>query len=214
LVGANQLTLLSDLELLKALCSPQGDEKTYSEFVRRFLPDVKEECIRIGTRRKVDRHTSIQIAHDTFEKARKYKTFKEDEIKIPDSRKAVLVYLYRIATNQFNDYYNKEKKERGSVAHKTYFDDLIPVDGLETDPEKLLRIKEASLAILKKLNPKEKAVVLADLEYKKHHKYLYLPDVVNERLANELGVKKESLRKIRERAIAKLKKAFDEINQE
>jgi DNA-directed RNA polymerase specialized sigma24 family protein len=212
LVGANQLTLLSDLDLLIALCSEQSDDSIYSEFVKRFLPDVKAECLRIGERRKVDKHVSIQIALDTFEKARKYKTFKEDEIKIPDSRKAILVYLFRIAVNQFNDYYNKEKKKQDNFNHKTYFDDLIQLKGAEDSPEDLLRKKELALSVLNKLNKKEKAVILADFEHKKHQKYL--PDDINEQLAGELGIKKDTIRKIRERGLSKIKKAIDEINRQ
>lgn len=210
MVGYGQLTLLTDLDLLIALCTEQNDGELYSEFVRRFLPDVKEECIRIGNRRKVDKHLSLQIAHDTFEKVRKYKTFKTDGIKIPNSRKAILVYLYSIATNQFNDHYNREQKKNDNFNHKTYFDDLILHDGLELKPEVLLQLKERALKVISKLNKKEQAVFLTDLEYKKHQKYL--PDEINEQLAKELGVKKESLRKIRERAITKIKIAFDEIN--
>jgi hypothetical protein len=53
--------------------------------------------------------------------------------------------------------------------------------------------------------------VLRDVEYKRHHKYL--PDDVNESLSKELCIKKDTIRKIRERAIKKIKNAIDEINK-
>jgi DNA-directed RNA polymerase sigma subunit (sigma70/sigma32) len=52
---------------------------------------------------------------------------------------------------------------------------------------------------------------LADLEYKRHYKYL--PDDVIDGLATELNIKRDTVRKIRERAIEKIKDAINEINQ-
>jgi len=63
-----------------------------------------------------------------------------------------------------------------------------------------------------KLNFKEQRVILTDLEYKRHHKYL--PDDVIDTLAKQLNIKKDTVRKIRERAIEKIKKAIYEINKE
>ncbi|WP_162428193.1 RNA polymerase sigma factor [Pontibacter pudoricolor] len=211
LVKSDRISLLSDVDLLVALCCEQSDDEIYSEFVQRFLPEVRKECLQICKKRKLDQHLGEEIAHKTFENARKYKSFKADEVKAPSSRKGILVYLYRIATNLFNDHHNGEKKKNGAEVHKTYFDDLFcpPEQGLP--PEKLLEIREATLQIFNRLNKKEQKVVLTDLEYKKHHKYL--PDDVNEHLAEVLGVKKATIRKIRERAISKIKEAIDEINQ-
>ena len=67
------------------------------------------------------------------------------------------------------------------------------------------------ILILKKLNPKERKVLIKDIEYKRHQKYL--PNDVIISLALELNVKRDTVRKIRERAIEKIKKAIDEINQ-
>jgi DNA-directed RNA polymerase sigma subunit (sigma70/sigma32) len=71
--------------------------------------------------------------------------------------------------------------------------------------------RDFATIVYNKLNKKEKEVVLTDLEYKKGQKYL--PDDVSEILANRLGVKKGSIRKIRQRAINKIKLALDEINK-
>ncbi|KAA9338987.1 RNA polymerase sigma factor [Adhaeribacter soli] len=206
-----QLKLLSDIDLFITLCSAQSDNAIYEEFVKRFLPELKKECLQICKKRKLDEHLGLQIAHDTFEKARKYKSFRSDEIKTPDSRKGILIYLFRIATNLFNDHHSREKKESQVIVHKSYFDDLFCPQNGDSSPERLLRIRDTTLKIFSQLNKKEQKVVLTDLDYKKHQKYL--PDDVNERLADELGVKKDTIRKIRERAINKIKKAIDEINQ-
>ncbi len=211
MVEANQITKISDLELLINLCSSSDDDKLYPEFVKRFLPEIKEECLKICNKRKLDKHVGIDIAHKTFERVRKYKSFKTDEINKPNTRKGILVYLFRVSTRLFNDHYRKQKKDEEFVNHKTYFENIFDPEIIQHNPAKLKQIKDQSLQIFNQLNNKEQAVVLADIEYKKFHKYL--PDDVNESLAVELGVKKDTLRKIRERAIIKIKNAINEISQ-
>lgn len=92
-----------------------------------------------------------------------------------------------------------------------YFDDLIGPLEIENDAIKLKQIREVTQKMFKSLNPKEQKVVIADIENKKHQKYL--PDDVIDRLAEELNVKRDTVRKIRERAIEKIKTAIDEFNQ-
>lgn len=211
MISLDKTKLLTDLELLCHLCSVEDDEDAYNEFVRRFYDEIRAECENRCKARKLDKHIGIQIAHETFEKVRRHKTFREDEIKIADSRKGIFAYLVRISVNLFNDYHRREKKQSDQVNHKTYFDDLIGTAEVKKDPARLKQIKDLALEIFKRLNQREQKVVLADTEYKKHHRYL--PDDVTERLAAELGVQKNTIRKIRERAIQKIKTAINEFNQ-
>ena len=204
-----EIEQLSDVQLLELLCSITDDNIAYSHFVDRFLPHVEKECLKICNTRKIDQHVGQQIAHETFERVRKYKSFKKDEIKIADEKKAVIVYLNRVSTHLFSDFYNKEKKE--NTVHKTYFDDIIASQESYNDIEGLKRKKDTAIAILKKLNPREKTILLKDIEYKKHSKYL--PDDVVKALAQELNIKPDTVRKIRQRAIEKIKTAINEINQ-
>lgn len=201
---------ITDLELLKLLCSSDQDEDLFREFSRRFWPDLLEECKDICKKRKIDSQIGAEIAHETLERVRKYKSFHEDGIRLPDERKAILVYLFRIANRQFNTYYSKQNREE--QVHKSYFDDIQNNFNGSIDTSDLEYKKEIATKILKKLNPKEREVFLVDMEYKRHQKYL--PDDVLELLSEKLKVKKDSVRKIRERAIAKIKKAIDEINQD
>ncbi len=198
----------TDIELLELLCSEEDDEPYFKLFVERFLDELKNECLRICRSRKLDHHIGIQISHETFERVRKYKSFKQDGIKMPDKHAGILVYLNRIAIHLFNDYYKGEKKN--SIPHKTYFEEIqegIPEVNLAT----LKQTKEKALAIFKKLSEREKIVVLADIEHKKHQKYL--SSDVTESLAARLGVQKDTIRKIRQRAIVKIKKELNEIYQ-
>ena len=211
LITQRQPKLLSDLELLCRLCSVEDDTEVYYEFVHRFYNDVKEECERRCKARKLDKQIGIQVAHETFENVRRYKTFREDEVKMANTRKGILVYLIRIAVNLFNDHHRKEKKQKEQVNHKSYFDDLLGTMETGNNPARLKQIKDLTLRIFKSLNQKEQKVVLADAEHKKHQKYL--PDDVTEQLAEEIGVKKDTVRKIRERAIQKIKTAINESNQ-
>lgn len=160
-------------------------------------------------RRKLDPHIGTQIAHECFEKVRKYKTFKVDEVKIKDCRKAVMAYLYRIIQNLFNDYQRSAERKESVVVNKSYFDGLLEDKSVGDDPERLQQVKKKAVDVLSSLSPREQKVILTDLEYKRSQKYL--PDDVIELLAAEFGVKKDTIRKIRERAIQKIKNAINEV---
>jgi DNA-directed RNA polymerase specialized sigma24 family protein len=212
LIDQTQPKLLSDVDLFVALCNEPSDDECYSEFVRRFLPNVMDECKRKCQVKKLDPHVGQEIAHKTLENARRSGTFEERK-DAKDPRKTILVYLFQIATNLFNDHYRRKQRELQlqTLHRRTYFRDLIETDQYENDPEKLQKITDHAAYIFNQLNKKEKAVVLKDIEYKKH--YRYLPDEVTGELAEELGVQKATIRKIRERASEKIKKAINEINQ-
>jgi RNA polymerase sigma factor (sigma-70 family) len=211
LINATSTKLLSDLELLCHLCTVEDDKEAYDEFVRRFYGDVRAECERRCKAQKLDLHIGVQVAHDTFENVRRYKTFRQDEIRIANSRKAILAYLIRIAVNLFNDHHRREKKQKEQIHHKSYFDDLLGEMDKRNDPARLKQIKDITFQIFKSLNQREQKVVLADTEHKKHQKYL--PDNVTERMAAEMGIKKDTVRKIRERAIKKIKTPINEFNK-
>lgn len=204
------LTILTDKELLEALCTDQDDHRFYEAFIERFLTDVTQICARICNSRNIDRHVGQQIAHQVFERVRKYKSFKSDEIHLPNERAAILAYLNRIATRLFYDHHKQSKKEL--VNHKTYFEEILSGNGQCINVRHLKEIKDLASLLFKQLNKKEQQVILADIEYKKHHRYL--PDDVTERLALELGIQKSTVRKIRERAINKIKSFLNGINQQ
>ena len=199
---------MSDVQLLEHLCSLDDDQYYYDHFVKRFLIDLQAYCDRICVVRKIDLHMGQQIAHDTFERVRKYKSFTREGSKIPDDRKAILGYLKRISIHLFNNYYNNEKKN--DIVHKSYFDEILEAVSETVDVKLLKNKKNVALLIFGKLNKKEQAVVLKDIEYKKHQKYL--PDDVTAALAEELNVQPGTIRKIRARAIEKIKNAINEVN--
>ena len=209
MAASSHLIDISDSDLLVKLCSEKEDDVLYQEFVNRFLTELKEGCHKICNRRKLDLHIGTQIAHECFEKVRKYKSFKVDGITIKDSRKAVMAYLYRVSVNLFNDYQRSIERKESIVLNKTYFDNLLEDGELKNTPERLQKLKEKTLAIFKKLNSREQRVIVTDLEHKRSQKYL--PDDIVELLAIELGVKKDTIRKIRERAIIKIKTALNEV---
>lgn len=196
-----------DIELLEQICSTDSDE-AYEEFVNRYYDDVLEQCKIKCKSRNIDLHVGKQIAHEVFERVRKYKSFNKSKLNTKKPRNAIIGWLFRILIRLFYDYHNAQKKEEVPV--NSYFDDLAAEAG-SIDVENLAYKRDLSLIILGKLNKKEKEVVLADLEYKRGQKYL--PDDITESLANRLGVKKPTIRKIRERAINKIKRALDEIKQ-
>lgn len=91
---------------------------------------------------------------------RKYKGLK-NRIKIPDTRKAIILYLVSMSVNLFNDYHNKQKRKE--VIHKTYFDDIL--GSMETMPnvKDLKNKKDIAAKIFSKLNKKEQRVVIVDI---------------------------------------------------
>ena len=99
LIKQNRTRQLSDLELLSYLCSVEDDQDVYEEFVRRFYKDLEIECKMRCQTRKLDKHIGIEIAHDTFEKVRRHKTFRVEEMNSANSRKGILLYLIRISIN-------------------------------------------------------------------------------------------------------------------
>lgn len=204
----NDIKILSDINLLELLCSETDDSLLYEEFVGRFLPDIQRECEKRCKARKLDPHIGTQISHEIFERVRKYKTFRKDKIHLEDDRKGIIVYLLRISTSLFNDYYREQHKSL--QLHRTYFDDLFDLATSKSNPIELKGQKDFALKILQKLNKNEQKVILADLEYKRNSKYL--PDDVTETLSEQLGVEKDTIRKIRKRAIKKLKDFINEFN--
>jgi DNA-directed RNA polymerase specialized sigma24 family protein len=197
---------LSDYELLERIKDYQ-DDNAYNEFVDRFYTFVNEGCIKKCELRKIDVHVGKQIAHETFERVKSTKSFKKEKLNGCDSNSGLKGWLYRISSNLFYDYHNSLKEKD---SNKSFYLDEIIEEAKSIDINDLALKRDITMQIIKKLNQKEVEVVCTDLEYKRSKKYL--PDEVNEALANRLGVKKDSIRKIRERAVTKLKAAINEIN--
>lgn len=197
---------LDDISLLEQLCTSDNSQ-AYDEFVGRYYDTVKTQCEIKCKQRNLDPHIGEQITHQTFERVQKYKSFDKSKLNGTDPKKAITGWLYRILNNQFYDFHNNSQKKEESLT--SYFDDLA-TEVQSIDPEKMLDLKDFALEVLSKLNKKEREVVLTDIEYKRNSKYL--PRDINKSLAERIGVKPESVRKIRERAIKKLKIAIDEFN--
>lgn len=199
---------LSDTELLVQLCSEDDDAALYEEFVNRFIKEITAKCHRICHIRKLDEQIGTTIAHECFEKVRKYKSFKPNKIRIKDPQKAILAYLHSFVYNLFNDYHSAVKREQDGNGIKSYFKNILDGVDQKNDPEHLKKIRDSALKALETLKPQEQKILLTDLEYKRTSKYL--PDDVIELLSVELGRKKATIRKIRERAIKKIKIAINE----
>ncbi|WP_298681019.1 hypothetical protein [uncultured Mucilaginibacter sp.] len=200
---------LTDVALLEQLCSSDDDSELYKEFVKRFIKELTTHCADACKKRNLETHIGKQIAHETFARVRHYKSFKTDQIKLPDQHDAIIVYLKRISFSLFNDHHNENKKK--PIPHRTYFDDILESSYDNFSGIDLKDKKDFALFIFNKLNKKEQAVILADIEHKKFQKYL--PDDITEQLCGQLNVKKDTLRKIRERAIEKIKYAINEFNE-
>ena len=200
---------LSDVQLFEYICIEEENPEAYEVFVERFFPQVRKGCLRRCAKRKLDKHIGEQIAHETLERVYKYKSFNKDKLRELNNRSSIMGYFYRVSSNLFYDYHKKNNKT--TVINRTYFDDIKDKLAKNAEGKQLYTIKENTEKVLKKLSPRERAVIFKDIEYKKHH--LHLPKDVNKDLADELSVKTATIRKIRERAIKKINLAIDEINK-
>lgn len=161
---------------------------------------------------KLDKQIGSQICNEALERFRIYKSFNKEKATVDNANTAILLYLGKIATNLFLTYNKKEKKFRNNVLLKTYFDDIFEQVAAHKSVEDLAWKRDVTVKICKKLNQNEQKVILTDIEHKKHTRYL--PDEVTELLATELEVKKDTIRKIRERALKKINTIINEINQQ
>lgn len=201
-----KIKTLTDIELLERLTS-SNEDAVYEEFVNRYYKTVKKECLLKCKKRKLDRHIGEQIAHDTFARVRKSSSFDKSKLTNKDERKAIVGWLYRIQSNLFYDYHKSQKTKTEKI--EFYLDELF--QGIQLSSGRQLSDKrDIAEKIFSKLSPKQKTVILKDIEYKRFQKY-HKTDVLDE-LADELGVKKSSIRQIRGRAIKKIRDLIDEIN--
>lgn len=209
MITSQDILQLSDADLLEYICTTDNGEVAYQEFVNRYIKDVGDTCKNLCKWRKLDEQIGVQIAHDAFEKVRRLKSYKKDNGR-SNERKAILGFFYIVCLNLFNDHYNKNKNKGEYVSQPNYFNQIS--ESLKDTAYSNQAKMEITLKILKTLNKKEIRVITLDIEYKRHQKYL--PDEVISELCKELGVKEASIRKIRERAITKIKKEIDVINGE
>lgn len=158
--------------------------------------------------RGIDPHVGETIAHEVFERQRKYKSFRKDHFRGGDGHKWVLAYLTQAASRLFLNHHNEQKRKE--ELPDTYIDEL-KAEAQAIDPVRLLETRERTAAAMKKLTKRELDVVLTDLEYKRHTKYL--PDDVILALAKKHNVKPDTIRKWRQRAKEKLNKAFNESDE-
>lgn len=207
MLTSQHILQLSDADLLEYICTTDNGEVAYQEFVNRYIKEVGEICKKLCKWRKLDEHIGLQITHDAFEKVRRLKSYRKDTSR-SNEKKAILGFFYIVCLNLFNDYYNKQKNKGEYVSQPNYFDQIS--ESLKDKPQSNEERKEITAKILKKLNQKEIRVITVDIEYKRHQKYL--PDEVISLLCEELNVKEAGIRKIRERAITKIKKEIDVIN--
>ncbi|RIV68682.1 hypothetical protein [Flagellimonas aequoris] len=78
---------LDNISLLERICNENCNE-SYNEFVNRFYDDVFDECQKKCKSRNIDLHIGRQIAHEVFERVKKYKSFDKTKLKnAKDERK-------------------------------------------------------------------------------------------------------------------------------
>lgn len=198
---------IDDVRLLEEYFQT-GDKNIFETFVNRHYHFLKEECELICKKRKLDEHVGQGIAHDTFERVQKTKSFNKEKLNNKLSpTKAVRAWLCIISSRLFLDYHKKVKLEveRTEVPFNPLGQFSIP-----KSVEELIDVRLFAEKIMKSLNKKERIVILADLEHKRLKKYL--TSEVNQDLSDQLGVKTDTIRQIRKRAKEKIQNAINKYN--
>ena len=176
----------------------------------RFRGDMLKATERVCKNRGYDVDVAKEILERTFKKYGKSKKFKIEEGKSTNIDKCFKAYLYKIATNELNNYYHEQvKRQRGQ-----YYDGT---ECIVTEPpninRELLSIEDQIVHDTLIEFPHSHQVVF--LTYKMHEKEgVNLPKKLRIALRNYLGgVEQTTIRGYKKEVIDKIENAKKIINK-
>lgn len=190
------------------------DEKDYAElakqafrvFTFRYQLDLHKKLIRICTNWGYDKQIASEIAYGTFERIWKYPKFDIQKANQKDYDKAVLNYLYRIASRLLANFKRSQNEEpnpfRGDEEIIRGFPD---VENMSIGKERkaiLLQRFELIQNALNRLTPKHKIIYLTYKQYEAETEEGYkLPRSLLKDLRTELDLTQNSVRVYKKEAI-------------
>ena len=187
------------LEDLVEFVQLKGDEESISWSQAAFIVvtfkyrrELLERCTKMCVKSGLTETDAEEIANRVFEKFYHYPTFKVAKCKNKNIDKCFLLYLFKIARNEFVDYINPDESPYTGEEH--VITSLINPDQNYT-PEKLRELQEAERKldkIFSKLTNKHKIIYLT---YQYHeHEGKYLPKRLRQELKNVLKISQSSIR--------------------
>jgi len=197
----------SDAVLLTLMARRHTDAATarlaWEEFYRRHCPYLYAVACKVGIVNDSDRH---DLVHETFLRVfEKAHTFEGDgTTDSTQSRRQVRAWIGRIAHNIFQDMLRRLKGDRAAAIRIQDDAKIRPqAVGPDDPPSPVL---QAILQAIDSLSAREQEIIRVTWQYyAPGQKQQRLPHNVVARLARDLNTTPENIRKIRQRAVRKIK---------
>jgi RNA polymerase sigma factor (sigma-70 family) len=215
---ATKTNSLSNYDLIEFLKHPDltsfATKQLQTEFHGRFKNRLYQNCLRLCHRNRVDEDIAKDLFQDTMIKAlENLKRFcLNEDYDLQHSTNTITKWLNKIAFNLFIDYLEKQYKSHLDI---DLCDEEMFVDNTTLDEPDELDIYLDSInfdATLQSgwdtLNDKERLVVYYGIRYNCLHKK-HMPDDVIIKASKILGVKRDSIRQIKLRALEKFRIVFN-----
>jgi len=186
-------------------------KEAFRVFTFRFQLDLQKKLIPICKNWGYDKQVASEIAYDTFERIWKYPKFDISKAKEKDYDKAVIFYLYAIASRLLADYKrNQDEEPNPFTGDEEIIRDFPDIDNMEIGKERKAILQERFDHIQKALNrltPKHKIIYLTYKQYESETQDGYkLPRKLLKNLRTELDLTQNSIRVYK-------KEAFDEVEK-
>jgi DNA-directed RNA polymerase specialized sigma24 family protein len=184
-------------------------KEAFRVFTYSYQLDLHKKLIPICTNWGYDKQVASEIAYGTFEKIWKYPKFDISKAKQKDYDKAVINYLYRIASHLLADY----KKNQNEVANPFSGDEEIIRDFPDIENMQISTKRKAVLIerfehiqkALNRLTLKHKIIYLTYKQYEAETKEGFtLPRRLLKDLRAELDLTQNSIRVYKKEAINKV----------
>jgi DNA-directed RNA polymerase specialized sigma24 family protein len=184
----------------------ENSKQAFRAFTFRYQLDLHKKLIRICINWGYDKQVASEIAYGTFEKVWKYPKFDISKANQKDFNKAVLNYLYKIASHLLADYKRSQNEEPNPFkGDEEIIRDFPDVENMSIGKERKAILQERFEFIqnaLNRLSPKHKIIYLTYKQYEAETKEGFtLPRRLLKDLRTELDLTQNSIRVYKKEAI-------------
>ena len=184
----------------------ENSKQAFRAFTFRYQLDLHKKIIRICTNWGYDKQVASEIAYRTFEKIWKYSKFDILKATQKDYDKAVLNYLYRIASHLLADYKRSQNEETNPFkGDEEIIRDFPNIENMQSGKERKAILPEKYELIqnaLNRLTPKHKIIYLTYKQYEAETREGFtLPRRLLKDLRTELDLTQNSIRVYKKESI-------------